>query len=102
MDYKVNYEKILTEEEPLRLKKMERFLADVSTRMTIDNPLSTLFLAVVKHKLGDLSAASHCISQSKDYLQNSAYWQERFSILDIGYLYDLPTSGCYLSHSNID
>ena len=96
MDYKVNYQKILTEEEPLRLKKMERFLTDVSTRMTVDNPLSTLFLAVVKHKLGDLSTARYYSSKSKDYLQNSAYWQERFRILDIDYLYDLSESSNYL------
>ena len=89
VDYKVNYEKILTERDPLRLKKMQCFLKDVSHRMSIDNPLSTLFVAIVEHKLGNLQEAEHYLNRSKRCLDTSPYWQKRFDVLEINGLYDL-------------
>lgn len=89
IDYMVNYEKILTEENPLRLKKMQCFLRDVTTRMTMDNPLATLFLGIVESKLGNLHEAEVNTSLSKSYLKKSAYWQIRFKILDLERLYNL-------------
>ncbi|KKS25123.1 MAG: hypothetical protein UU83_C0009G0001, partial [Candidatus Jorgensenbacteria bacterium GW2011_GWF2_41_8] len=89
IDYMVNYEKILTEDNPLRLKKMQYFLRDVSTRMTMNNPLATLFLGIVESKLGNLHEAEVNTSLSKSYLKKSAYWQIRFKILDLECLYNL-------------
>lgn len=88
MDYKVNYEKILKEEHPVRLKKMQVFLRDVSNRMAIDNPLSTLFLGIVENKLGNLWEAERYISLSREYLMESMYWQKRFNVIGLDSLYD--------------
>jgi radical SAM superfamily enzyme YgiQ (UPF0313 family) len=87
MDYKLNYEKILEEENPLRLKKMQKFLWYVSNRMTKNHPLAALFLGLVHRKLGDPESANACISTSKEYLNQSAYWQARFKVLSLDHLY---------------
>ena len=89
VDYKVNYEKILTEEEPLRLEKMQRFLRDVSNRMSIDNPLSTLFVAIVENKLGNREEAQRYLTLSRRFLEESRYWQKRFDVLELNHLYHL-------------
>ena len=89
IDYRVNYEKILTEENSIRLKKMQCFLRDISTRMSIDNPLSTLFLGIVENKLDNVQEAKRQLALSKNYLDKSKYWQNRFRILDLDQLYDL-------------
>lgn len=89
VDYKVNYEKILTEQEPLRLEKMRRFLRDVSNRMSIDNPLSTLFVAIVENKLGNRKEAQRYLTLSKRFLEESRYWQRRFDVLEVNHLYHL-------------
>jgi radical SAM superfamily enzyme YgiQ (UPF0313 family) len=86
MDYKLNYEKILEEKHPLRLKKMQKFLWYVSNRMTKNHPLAALFLGIVYRKLGDQESAKACISNSKQYLDESAYWQERFKVLSLNHL----------------
>ena len=86
MDYKLNYEKILNENCSFKLKKMQKFLWYVSNRMTKNHPLAALFLSLVYRKLGDLENASAYISHSKEYLDQSAYWQKRFNILSLDHL----------------
>tara|TARA_B100000686_G_scaffold114558_1_gene122081 strand:+ start:4093 stop:5964 length:1872 start_codon:yes stop_codon:yes gene_type:complete len=86
MDYKLNYEKILEEENPLRLKKMHKFLWYVSNRMTKNHPLAALFLGIVHRKLGDPESAKACISTAQEYLNQSAYWQTRFKVLSLDHL----------------
>ena len=88
IDYKVNYEKILTEEEPVRLSKMRCFLNDISGRMSINNPLSTLYLGVVEKKLGNLQGAQDAALLSKKYLKGSVYWENRFDMLDLEPTYE--------------
>ena len=87
IDYKVNYEKILTEDDPLRLRKMKCFLNDVSCRMSINNPLSTLYLGIVERKLGDLQRAHNAALLSRKYLKGSVYWENRFDMLDLESIY---------------
>ena len=98
VDYKVNYEKIIEEENLHKLKKMQYFLRDVSGRMTIDNPLSMLFLGIVEYKLGNLDKCQKYLSVSRDLLWQSEYWQIRFDVLNINRLYDLPSVKTSRSH----
>jgi len=88
MDYKCNYERLLHETETMRLKKMQAFLSDVSYRMTIDNPLSTLFLGLVENKLGNPAKGTQLLADSKRFLAESKYWQARFAELSIHELYN--------------
>jgi radical SAM superfamily enzyme YgiQ (UPF0313 family) len=88
IDYRVNYEKILTEEGPLRLRKMQCFLNDISGRMSINNPLSTLYLGIVEKKLGNLQGAQDAALLSRNYLKGSVYWKNRFDMLDLESIYE--------------
>lgn len=83
MDYEANYKKILKETNTMKLKKMNNLLYDVSYRMTVENPLSTLFLAIVQSKLGESEKAKKHYALSKKYLDKSKYWKKRFSVLHI-------------------
>jgi radical SAM superfamily enzyme YgiQ (UPF0313 family) len=88
IDYKVNYEKILKEEEPVRLRKMRCFLNDISGRMSINNPLSTLYLGVVEKKLENLQSARDAALLSRKYLKGSVYWEKRFDMLGLEPTYE--------------
>jgi hypothetical protein len=83
VDYEINYAKILKQEHPLKLLKMQRFLEDVSDRMTFGNPLSNLFLGVVESKLGHLEEARKRERMTRDFLGQSEYWQQRFHVLSL-------------------
>jgi len=87
MDYKVNYEKILFQTDEKKLKKMQRFLTSVVTRMTVNNPLASLFLGVVEHKLGNVEKARYHARVSKGYLDSSDYWQKSFSVFGVDHIY---------------
>lgn len=83
MDYETNYKKILDETDSMRLKKMFNLLHDISFRMTIENPLSTLFLGIVLSKFSKHDKAKKYYALSKTYLEKSTYWQKRFNVLEI-------------------
>ena len=52
VEYRINYETIQSQQKTNRLKKLYCFLTDITNRMSINNPLSTLYLGVVEQKLG--------------------------------------------------
>lgn len=83
IDYEVNYGKVLFQEHPVKLEKMRRFLTDVSDRMTLANPLSNLFLAVVESKLGHTEEAKKRKRMTQEFLDQSQYWQQRFQVLGL-------------------
>lgn len=83
LDYKANYEKILTEEHPVKLKNVGLWLVDVCDRITKENPLGNLFLAVIRQKLGETEEAKRRAAIAETYLNESAYWQTRFRTLGL-------------------
>jgi radical SAM superfamily enzyme YgiQ (UPF0313 family) len=82
MDYRVNYEKILTEERPVKLAMLRRMLKDICERVT-ENPLATLYLGIVEEKLGNAEAGREEKRRAAGYLCNSDFWRRRFTILDL-------------------
>ena len=82
-DYEINYKPIINQENPNKLKKLERFLTDVSDRMTRDNPLSNYFLSIVKKKLNKHSEAKDKMLLVHQYLRKSNYWKQRFKTLNL-------------------
>ncbi|HIA11514.1 MAG TPA: radical SAM protein [Flavobacteriales bacterium] len=82
-DYEVNYKKIFNEYNPIKLKKMQCFLKDISDRMTLEHPISNFFLSLVESKLGNFSEASKRKKLVVAYLSQSNYWDSRFKLLDI-------------------
>ncbi len=83
IDYRINYEKIFTQDHPVELEKMRRFLADISDRMTFANPLSNLFLSVIESKLGHPEEAGRRKRMTREFLDQSEYWRQRFQALDL-------------------
>lgn len=88
MDYKVNYEKILTEDRPIKLIMLQKMLLDICNRVK-ENPLSTLYLGIIEQKLGNYSKSQELKNISKMYVNNSAYWQKRFEVLNTYELFNL-------------
>lgn len=83
VDYKINYERILTQEDPRRLRKIRALLTDVADRSTRKNPLVNLFLGIVEAKQGNFAEASRRRALSEEFLRGSVYWQKRFEVLDL-------------------
>lgn len=82
-DYEINYKPILNQTNRDKLIKLEKFLTDVSNRMTRDNPLSNYFLSIVKNRLNKKSEAKKIDLRVHEYLNKSNYWQQRFKTLDL-------------------
>jgi radical SAM superfamily enzyme YgiQ (UPF0313 family) len=90
VDYWINYEPILTQPDPVKLRKKRCILRDVCDRMTRNNPMANLFLGVVEYKLGDRSEATARYARATEYLDGSAYWRLRFEVLGLN---ELPDAG---------
>lgn len=82
IDYKVNYEKILTEDRLVKLKMLQKMLLDICNRVK-ENPLSTLYLGIVEQKLENYNRSQELKNIAKKYLDNSTYWQKRFEVLNL-------------------
>ena len=83
VDYLINYQRIIETNDRVKLKKLQRFLTDVSDRMTIGNPISNLFLGIVETKLGRNIEADRRKLLAKEYISESKYWQTRFDSLNL-------------------
>jgi len=83
MDYRINYEPILSLTNVDKLRKKAAMLKEICERMTADNPLGALFYAACLHKLGNVAEAATVVSQTREYLDRSAFWQVRFERLQI-------------------
>ena len=83
VDYLINYERILETNDKVKLNKLQRFLTDVSDRMTIGNPISNLFLGIVETKLDSPMEGHRRKLLAKEYTNESKYWQTRFDSLSL-------------------
>lgn len=88
IDYKLNYEKLLGIEDPIKLRKIRGMLYDVCHRIASDNPMAWLFLGIVDEKLADNAAARSVVPTVRAIVDNSAYWQKRFETLELYALLD--------------
>jgi hypothetical protein len=83
VDYRINYQPILSQPDPRKLEKKRLMLAEICDRMTSDNPLGNLFLAICELRLGDLAGARLHVDRAAEHLQASAFWRLRFEVLRI-------------------
>ena len=86
VDYKVNYEKILTEDDPVKLRMLQKMLEEICGRIN-ENPLSSLFLGIVEEKLGRYGTSRDLKKRAQTYLDNSSYWKKRFDVLGLHTLF---------------
>ena len=88
-DYRLNYEKVLGINDPVKLTNIAKMLRQIVDVYTVDNALGELFLGVIASKLGDSTEAQSRIASSLEICDRSAYWRTRFSGLG---LFDLADS----------
>ena len=86
VDYKVNYEKILKIDNPVRLRNIARMLNDICDRVTKENALGNLFLGIIENRLGRAEESIRRIGLAEQYLHQSAYWRKRFDTLQLNTL----------------
>ena len=90
IDYKINYEPILTLVDRHKLEKKHIMLAEICRRMTTDNALGLLFLGILSLKLEKRVEASRLLLEARRCCSESKFWQFRFKALGIeNYLADL-------------
>ena len=83
IDYRINYECILEMMDRQRIEKKAAMLKEICQRMTTDNALGTLFLGIILNKLGRTGEAREMALSARRFLDESEFWQLRFSTLQI-------------------
>lgn len=81
-DYEINYKPIFNISNEDKLIKKIKFLEDVSTRITENNPLAYYFWGLSLKKIGDKNG-DIVIEKSKSILSNNKGWQKRFKTLNL-------------------
>ncbi len=93
VDYKLNYEKIIGMTDPVRLGLQQQMLRHVCDRLTIQNAMANLFLALCEQKIGNSLEATQRAAAAEEYVGASAYWRNRFEALGLyGLLEDVKKS----------
>ena len=91
MDYRVNYEQIPNQTDPIKLTMKRLMLRDVRDRVPKHIPMASLFLGIINQKLGNHEEAADNFEETKLYLEESAFWQVRFEKLGLTKLLDRLT-----------
>ena len=86
VSHKVNYENILTMQNPVKLDNKRRMLTHICDQLTFGNAIGNLFLAVTEQKLGNSRAAAHRVKSAEEYAAESDYWKKRFNTLGLSVL----------------
>lgn len=83
IDYRINYEPILTMTDEARLHKKVAMLKEICARMTTDNALGLMFLGVASQRAGLFEQAQAATAEARRCLNESEFWQLRFDRLQI-------------------
>ena len=81
-DYEINYKPIFNITDENKLRKKIKFLEDVSTRITENNPLAYYFWGLSLKKIGKRNG-DKIIEKSKSLLAENKGWQKRFETLNL-------------------
>lgn len=83
VEYKVNYERILSENRLVKLEMLEKHLRYICDRAYKNNAIGNLFLGIVEQKIGNIQESVKRMSLAKKYVNDSSYWSKRFEVLDL-------------------
>ncbi|MEK7609636.1 MAG: radical SAM protein [Patescibacteria group bacterium] len=83
MDYRVNYEQIPNQINPIKLAMKRLMLRDVRDRVPKHIPMASLFLGIINQKLGNHEEAKENFMETEQYLKESVFWQVRFKKLGL-------------------
>ncbi len=87
-DYKMNYAKILSVHEPVKLRNIRVMLQQITDEYTVDNAMGNLFLAVIASKLHEFGESQRRLALAKRFQEESAYWTKRFTVLGMSAIAD--------------
>ncbi len=96
-DYKINYEKLLHVNDPIKLSNIRKMLMEIADKYTFENSLGNLFMAVLEQKLGQKEEGMRRLLLAEQYLSESKYWQKRYEVLGIYNVVDAVKRGCFLA-----
>ena len=80
-DYRMNYEKIVGIDEPVKLRNIRAMLQQITDEYTVENAMGNLFLAVIASKLQEFDESRRRLALADRFQQASAYWTKRFAVL---------------------
>ena len=83
MDLKMNYLPIIQMAVGPKLENKRKILIDICDRITKDNPLASMFLALTEYALGNSAEGNRRGQLYEKYLAQSDYWQKRFEAFEI-------------------
>ena len=83
IDFKINYEIIHSITNLDKLLKKRKILREIVQRMTAENALAHLFLAIVEYRLGCVAEASRLLELARSYRDASAFWRLRFDAFNL-------------------
>lgn len=99
-DYRMNYEKILGIDEPVKLRNIRAMLRQITDDYTVENAMGNLFLAVIASKLGECDESRRRLALADRFQQASAYWMTRFAVLGMDAIAErLRTANCVMIRS---
>ena len=83
VDYEINYQRINTEHNIDRLRKLSLFLGDVNKRMTnFSNPVSLYFEHLVNQKMG-MKETDMLLDRARNVVSCSSLWSQRVNYLNL-------------------
>jgi radical SAM superfamily enzyme YgiQ (UPF0313 family) len=83
INYKVNFERVLRVEHPIKLQIQLKYLREMADRVTIDHAFAQFYTGVLEEKSGNYSEASKRVTLTEKALGESAYWRDKFSAFDV-------------------
>ena len=83
VDYEINFQRINSESDIDRLRKLSLFLGDINKRMTnFSNPVSLYFEHLVKQKLG-VRETKTLLDRARKVVDCSSLWSQRINYLKL-------------------
>jgi hypothetical protein len=67
----------------MKLAIKEKMLQEITERKTKENPLSNLFLGIVKKKLNKTQEYESYFKLAEEYMEKSVFWKKRLELLGL-------------------
>ena len=83
MDYKVNFEKLWWEYNPIKLSMLRKMFVYIFDKTHRESALGHLYFALIESRLGNKTEAAARLLRARRCADASEYWKARFSALDL-------------------
>ncbi len=83
VDYYINYQGLIKQNNPIKLRLQEAWLNEICIRRSEDNPMGSLYLAIVRQRLGKKKEAKENMRSAQNFIGESEFWSTRFDKLGL-------------------